>query len=244
MRFSKEIRQLIKISNITNFPIGLSEIKTIIESSGWEIYSYKDADEIIDSYNLHTMAESNDSFAAHIGNRTVIFYDDNISQLDFPHILAHEIGHIVLGHLDNTDDIYAKERDCECFADELLNYVPFQISILLSWIGALFALVVVGAVLYVTKSESKNPIVAPESSPAQTSTGHTTSVSAHSDNASHESDYINTVVYITEYGTKYHIDGCRYIKGKDNLLEVTIEQAEKAGYEPCEICFEDILNSN
>lgn len=239
MRFSKEIRRLIKVSNVTNFPIGLAEIKSIIEYSGWEIYSYKDAGEIIDIYNLRTMAESNDSFAAHIGNRTVIFYDENISQLDFPHILAHEIGHIVLGHLDNTDDIYAKERDCECFADELLSYVPFQAQALLSWVGALFVLFVVGAVFYVAKSENESSIVISESSAPQTSTEYTTSISEHNSITSSESDYINTVVYITEYGTKYHIDGCRYIKGKDNLLEVTIEQAEKAGYEPCEICFGD-----
>lgn len=214
MRFNKEIKQLIKVSDITNFPIGLAEIKSIIECFDWEIYSYKDAVDIVDNYNLRTMMESNDSFTAYIGNRMVIFYDENISQLDFPHVLAHEIGHIVLGHLDNTNDIYAKERDCECFADELLSYIPFQASALLSWIGVIFILVIIGVVLYVAKSENENSIVVSESS-------------EYDNIVSHESDYTNTIVCITEYGTKYHLEGCQYIKGKDNYLEVTIEQAKK-----------------
>lgn len=39
---------------------------------------------------------------------------------------------------------------------------------------------------------------------------------------------INDIVYITKYGGKYHIAGCRYINGKDDLIEISIEEAEKS----------------
>ncbi len=45
-------------------------------------------------------------------------------------------------------------------------------------------------------------------------------------------------VYITpHFGTKYHKAECYHISGKDNLIELSIEQAEQAGYEPCKDCF-------
>lgn len=132
MRFSKEIKQIIKSAKITNFPIGVAELKQIIDCSNWEVYSYKNAVEIIDSYNLHSMTKINDSFVTVINNRIVIFYDQNISPLNFSHIIAHEIGRITLGYLDSTDKFFTQERDCEQFADELLNYVPLNKKLLYS----------------------------------------------------------------------------------------------------------------
>lgn len=44
-------------------------------------------------------------------------------------------------------------------------------------------------------------------------------------------------VYVTVSGEKYHKKGCYHIKNKDNLVELSIEDAEAAGYEPCKDCF-------
>lgn len=44
------------------------------------------------------------------------------------------------------------------------------------------------------------------------------------------------IVYVTRYGDKYHMSDCQHIKGKDNLQEMTIQQAEDSGYEPCSVC--------
>lgn len=137
MRFSKEIKQIIKSAKITNFPVGVSELKQIIDCSGWEVYSYKNAAEIIDNYNLHSLTQVNDSFVTVINNRIVIFYDENISPLDFPHIIAHEIGRVTLGYLDSTDKFFTQERDCEQFADELLNYAPLNKKLLYSCAGVI-----------------------------------------------------------------------------------------------------------
>lgn len=235
MRFSREIKRLIKTAKISNFPVRLSEIKQIIERSGWEIYSYSEAVDIIEQYQLQEMVEKNDSFATRIGNKIVIIYDDNISQLDFPYILAHEIGHIVLGHLDsidNTDDIYTKERDCNCFANELLGYIPNHKIGIVCGIGAITTLILTIIVVLFnnTYSITQNP-------PLDTSLNITISIDENvlSEHIITES----TPVYITQYGEKFHLEGCRYIENKDNLIKVSIAEAVKAGYEHCEICFDD-----
>lgn len=45
-----------------------------------------------------------------------------------------------------------------------------------------------------------------------------------------------TLVYVTKEGERYHLPGCYHIRGKENLIEMTVEQAETAGYEPCKDC--------
>lgn len=45
-----------------------------------------------------------------------------------------------------------------------------------------------------------------------------------------------TLVYVTKEGDRYHLPGCYHIRGKENLIEMTVEQAEAAGYEPCKDC--------
>lgn len=234
MRFSREIKRLVKSTKIINLPVGLPEIKQIIEQSGWEIYSYNEAVDIIEQYNLQEMSANNDSFATRIGNKIIILYDDEISQLDFPYILAHEIGHIVLGHLnntDNTDDIYTKERDCNCFANELLGYIPNHKIAIACGIGVITSLILTIIVVLFNNNYSitQNP-------PLDTSFNITISI-----DESVLSEHITetTPVYITQYGEKFHLEGCRYIENKDNLIKVSIAEAVKAGYEHCEICFDD-----
>lgn len=45
-----------------------------------------------------------------------------------------------------------------------------------------------------------------------------------------------TAVYITRTGEKYHKPNCYHIAGKTGLIELTIAEAEQAGYEPCKDC--------
>ncbi len=42
--------------------------------------------------------------------------------------------------------------------------------------------------------------------------------------------------YITSTGNKYHDKDCGYVKGKDNIEQLTIEQYESGEYEPCGVC--------
>ena len=40
-------------------------------------------------------------------------------------------------------------------------------------------------------------------------------------------------VYITNSGTKYHLDGCRHLKSK---IEKTLEEAKALKLDPCKVC--------
>ena len=44
------------------------------------------------------------------------------------------------------------------------------------------------------------------------------------------------IIFVTEYSIKYHRSGCRYIEGKENLTEFSIDDAENTGYSACKIC--------
>lgn len=49
-----------------------------------------------------------------------------------------------------------------------------------------------------------------------------------------DSDTSQVLVHITEAGSKYHNDGCRYLKDSD--IEVTLGEAKERGLEPCSQC--------
>ena len=43
------------------------------------------------------------------------------------------------------------------------------------------------------------------------------------------------IVYVTKSGTKYHKEGCTYLKS--SKIMISLEQAVDAGLEPCSKCF-------
>jgi hypothetical protein len=45
------------------------------------------------------------------------------------------------------------------------------------------------------------------------------------------------VVYVTKSGTKYHKDGCPYLKS--SKIMISLEQAVMEGRQPCSGCFDD-----
>lgn len=46
-------------------------------------------------------------------------------------------------------------------------------------------------------------------------------------------DNQQVTVYITNSGTKYHLDGCRHLKSK---IEKTLEEVKALKLEPCKVC--------
>ncbi|WP_103135165.1 thermonuclease family protein [Mesotoga sp. B105.6.4] len=42
------------------------------------------------------------------------------------------------------------------------------------------------------------------------------------------------IVYITDTGTKYHRDGCRYLS--ESVVAIRLSEAIRRGYEPCSVC--------
>lgn len=53
-----------------------------------------------------------------------------------------------------------------------------------------------------------------------------------------ESESENDInVIVTKSGKKYHKSTCQYVKNKTNTFGLAYEDAVKAGYEPCKVCF-------
>ncbi len=53
----------------------------------------------------------------------------------------------------------------------------------------------------------------------------------------------NSTVYVSiKAGKKYHRDGCRFLG--EEIRSLTLEEAEKNGYEPCKICFPEYPGNN
>jgi hypothetical protein len=48
------------------------------------------------------------------------------------------------------------------------------------------------------------------------------------------SQHPQTTVYVTNTGKKYHANGCRHLA--KSRIPMKLEEARKAGYEPCKVC--------
>ena len=57
-------------------------------------------------------------------------------------------------------------------------------------------------------------------------------VETPSDASDDETDSIT--VYVTDYGEKYHSDGCQYLRKSKNAID--LEKAKSKGYTPCSKC--------
>lgn len=48
------------------------------------------------------------------------------------------------------------------------------------------------------------------------------------------SEPVGTIVYITNTGSKYHVDGCQYLS--KSQIAISLSDAKRQGYEPCKKC--------
>lgn len=78
----------------------------------------------------------------------------------------------------------------------------------------------------------KTPVVnkAPSSNAGGTSKPH----NSHNSNNSYNSDTIGATVYITNTGSKYHRDGCRYLRSSQ--IAISESNALSQGFDPCKVC--------
>lgn len=98
-----------------------------------------------------------------------------------------------------------------------------------------------GAIVFKTngKKLKKSFIkVTHSSSKSSSSSKNTTSNKTNSNNNSNSNNSSSsnvTWVYVTETGTKYHKDGCRYLS--QSKIKKKLSDAQAEGYEPCSVCY-------
>ena len=129
-------------------------------------------------------------------------------------VLAHELGHIVCGHMVQSNIIGSDVQE-EYQANEFAHYVlkPGVSSKLQRYVWsnakAVCAVAMIAAIIiaimitFIVVSNEKT----------------------------YYSEY-----YITESGQKYHKKKCIFVKDKSNVHKLTNDQIESGEYEPCRLC--------
>lgn len=198
----------------------LDDLIQIARANGYEIIDYSpnnnptNVTTLLHELSLEQLAATRRAFVFKRGEIRLLFVCDTMTSSEKRYAIAHELGHIVMGHLKNglcNDGEIEEEYEANEFAHYLLRpgfavrgAVWVRRHIVISIL--IVVLVVLGiAAIPVTARILKEQ--------------------------SYYGDY-----YITENGEKYHNKNCTIIKGKANVRRLTIDEWKSGKYQPCQIC--------
>lgn len=222
--------------------ISYQELEDYVRSLGVTVLSYSKGEALIKKRNLQKRAEKRESFLYmnDSGLVKVIFIKDDVENKEF--LLAHELGHLLLGHKEETNN--NDEIEATYFATLLLHEEPEpgpeeqqprwkkqkRISIVaaLVFVVIAFAGYSVYSVIHNSVRPTQTvtlPVITEQQTAPEPQQGPDVPVYAT------EQTYV-----VTKSGDKYHLPSCYYVRDKSDLIEVTLEEAEKGGYEPCKVC--------
>jgi len=191
-----------------------------MQERGWKIVYYGDeaGNRKLASVGLSDFSKDIKSFAFRSNTSKVIAIDSRMPAKNRRHALAHEIGHIDLKH-DLAHLTSGDEKDAERFARLICTdgTIFKRIAIYLFCILCL-GFGIYGSVCIAATDDPNIQQIDVSASPA---------VNA------------DEVVHFTASGEKYHRPYCSAIKGRSSFA-TSIEDAEKNGLEPCQMCHPDI----
>ena len=191
-----------------NGDVSYISLENFAKRNNISVLSYSEGKELIKDLKAEEFTDKANSYFYNSTTMKVIFIRDN--QVDKQFLLAHEIGHYLLNHCGKV----LEERDANLVAGLLLSNKP---NIMLKMSIVTVFLVSVGLCVYLGLREPISPV---ETEAEQTITAEQT----------------NKTCVLTRTGDKYHLPSCYYVRDKSDLIEVTLEEAEKGGYEPCKVC--------
>lgn len=112
-QIKKAVIGLLKKSRISTMPVNLTQI---LDSYDWGFISYKEAQE--DGFKI---ANISDGYTLYHENNYLILFNSEMFPQRIRWTIAHEIGHIVLGHA-KTNDIsgFTANEEAQYFAEQLL----------------------------------------------------------------------------------------------------------------------------
>ena len=107
---------------ISSLPV---DMRKICSHLGYQLYSYRSAEKTIRYFHLEEQCEISEGFIVCLKRKAYIFYDDTYSIGRQRFTVAHEVGHLVLGHVQaggyTTHNISEQmERQANQFAARLL----------------------------------------------------------------------------------------------------------------------------
>lgn len=207
-----------KLSEVT-----LENLKSVIQKQGYTIIEFnnitnnENVSALLTALDLQSLATQSKGFTYADSQRRLVFVHEGLSDDEKLMVLAHEEGHIYCNHLSSTPILgrdVVEEHEANEFAHYLLHRSVWQKfgCMVKGHSKASIAAVLIIALIVV---------------------GCIIGYKMYCENAYYE-EY-----YITSTGNKYHDKDCGYVKGKDNIERLTIEQYESGEYEPCGKCLTD-----
>lgn len=195
-------------------------LKSAAEKQGYTVIEYnhifneEDVQSLIEALKLTDNILRTKGFTYADSNYRLLFVHEDLSEQEKTMVLAHENGHIFLGHLSSVPIIgkdVQEEYEANEFAhfllnesqnDKLINTIKTHkktaLCILLVFV---ILLISVGLIKWFNREQQ------------------------------YYGEY-----YITTSGNKYHEEECIFVKDKTNVHRLTKEQFENGEYEPCQMC--------
>lgn len=196
-----------KFLRAVNGNIDFVSFEKYIQKLGYRVIFFNTAagDRELMRYGLSEKASVSKAFT-YYGTAKIIFIDDNTSPEDKLYLLLHEIGHIVLGHLNygrlSTLNGTLCDVEVDHFAHNVLEFQKIKLHQVIATIvvGILMAVFCFCLAIIMVRTPALQ----------------------------------RQEVYITSTGTKYHRGSCMHIQGVESAA-IKISDAEKI-FEPCAVC--------
>lgn len=195
----------------------LDDIVAIITERGYEIIDFEPESEALTLLTgelaLTPDILSQNAFVYQRGGVRLVFIKISLTSEEKLYVLAHELGHIVLGHTTNGSSSIAEEYE----ANEFVHYLLNPSLMLQGRVGvrnhtrASIALLIIAVLLVVGVVVANYWI----------------------DKTKYAGEY-----YVTPYGTKYHRRECSVIRDRTNLKKLTVEEFDD--YDPCKLCLPEL----
>ncbi len=199
--------------------IDFDSVEEYLIRKGYKIifFNTETGDKEIIRYNLTYKAKNTKAFT-YIQTANIIFIDNDISAEDKTYLLYHELGHILLGHLNcgrmSTQNKILKDVEADAFVFALLHPHKTNKAIPLLFILLMLCSFGLGTIYDMPKEYT-----------TVNSTSGTSSIPSP--------EPITNFVCVTSTG-KYHRENCIHVKDK-HCLKVDISEAAKV-YQACKVC--------
>lgn len=200
--------------------VSLENLRSVIQRQGYTIIEYNNIfnDEnvaaLLDALKLEEYCGRTKGFTYADSKRRLVFLHEDLSDDEKLMVLAHEEGHIYCNHFCSPPILgrdVVEEHEANEFAHYLLHQSVWQ------------------KVCHFIQKHKKATISA-----AIAVLLILVACIAYGE-IKQEKRYYGEF-YITSTGNKYHEKDCIFVKHKDNVERLTIEQFENGEYEPCDIC--------
>lgn len=119
--------QMLIDCQVTELPVNVGQI---CRHYGWRLTSYRAGQKAIAALGLSDLTKQTDGFCLYSGGRYYIFYDDTMPRARQRFTVAHEIGHIMLGHIGNGQCTRINREPAEADAPEETQANQFAARIL------------------------------------------------------------------------------------------------------------------